>query len=78
MSTASETHQRRRGNELSRRGFLKTGGVACGTFTLPQNLRAKSPSGNQDEQKRAVRPFNRYSDLLETLKKRSHKLRVLG
>ena len=30
------------------------------------------------EQKRAVRPFNRYSDLLETLKKRSHKLRVLG
>jgi hypothetical protein len=47
-------------------------------LAIPQGLRAAPPSDDQHPSTRAVRPFNRYSDLLETLKKRGHKLRVLG
>lgn len=64
--------------DVSRRSFLTTAGVACIGLAIPQGLRAEPPSDDQHPSTRAVRPFNRYSDLLETLKKRGHKLRVLG
>jgi len=63
---------------LSRRGFLGIAGLACGGLVLPQRVRAESPANDKSEETRAVRPFNRYSDLLETVEKRGHKLRVLG
>ncbi len=63
---------------LSRRGFLGSAGLACAALALPQRLRAESPADDPTADKRAVRPFKRYSDLLETVKKRGHKLRVLG
>ena len=78
MSTAFHTHQRRRGAELSRRGFLKLGGVACGAFTIPQHVQAQPPLNDPGEKKRVVRPFTRYRDLLETVEQRGHKTRVLG
>ena len=63
---------------LSRRGFLGIAGLACGGLVLPQRVRAEPPANDKSEERRAVRPFNRYSDLLETVEKRGHKLRVLG
>ena len=63
---------------LSRRGFLRIAGLACGGWLLPQRLRAESPANDQSVKERAVRPFKRYSDLLETVQQRGYKSRVLG
>ncbi len=63
---------------LSRRGFLRIAGLACGGWLLPQRLRAESPANDQSVKERAVRPFKRYSDLPETVQQRGYKSRVLG
>lgn len=78
MSSSSNTRRRRTSNELSRRSFLRIGGVACAGLTAPQRLRAQLASDEQNEKKRMVRPFSRYADLLAAVEKRGHKLRVLG
>lgn len=56
----------------SRRRFLANGGLALGSLTLPHLLAAGEKVTN------AVRPFDRYTDLLQLLKKRGHKTQVLG
>ena len=78
MPMASNGRRCCAGHELSRRGLLRIGGLACAGLAIPQQLRADSPSNDRASDKRTIRPFNRYSHLLKTVKKRGHKVRVLG
>lgn len=78
MSTFSSDGLRFDGGAMSRRDFLRIGGAVSLGLNLPRQLRADLPSGNDRKKERAVRPFVRYSDLLDTVKSRGHKLRVLG
>lgn len=57
---------------VTRRAALGLGGLCLGRLLLPAPLRGE-PS-----KERPIQPFSRYADLLELLKKRNHKLRVLG
>jgi hypothetical protein len=57
--------------DVSRRGFLGAAGVSLGALAMPSISVGQSPSA-------APRPFPRYADLLETLRQRGHRWRVLG
>jgi hypothetical protein len=56
---------------LSRRSFLRHGGLSVGMLAL------RAARGTAKEEP-AVAPFRRYTDLLEMLRQRGHRLRVLG
>ena len=58
--------------DLTRRSFLRAGGVCFGGLTVPAWLSA------QAERKGVPRPFASYAELLATLRQRGHKLRTLG
>ena len=58
---------------MTRRSFLGVGGLALG---LPSLVSAEART--KEDPMSQIRPFGRYAELLETLKGRGHKLRILG
>ena len=63
-------------SEFNRRTLIRTGAsIALSGFVLPRVVRAADGDKDAREQ---TQPFDRYADLLETVKKRGHRLRVLG
>ena len=71
VHTEADYGERRGSNYLSRRAFMRLGGHALGALTLrsSRSVAAEEP---------AVSPFRRYAELLEMLKQRGHRPRVLG
>ena len=59
-------------NGLTRRSLLRAGGLCLSGLAVPALLSA------QTEREAVPRPFGRYADLLDTLRKRGHTLRTLG
>jgi len=59
---------------ISRRNFLATSGVAFAAASGASSLWAQS----QEKSSKNMLGFRRYSDLLQTIKKKGHALRVLG
>ncbi|MFN4260925.1 MAG: hypothetical protein ACK4RK_16655 [Gemmataceae bacterium] len=69
MMTSQEDYE---STSCQRREFLRWGScLALGGGWLSQGLRAEEP-------KTEARPFRHYADLLRTIERRGHRLRVLG
>jgi len=62
----------------TRRRLLQVGGISALGLPLSSPLRATGNAGSGRSRKQPPQPFQRYSDLLETIEKRGHQMRVLG